>query len=287
MILYSLMIVSVIFNVLKSMLQNSYVKNMQRDNTDCLIFNLILSISSLLTILINSGFQLTVSKELLFFGILLGLFSALSYYYMAQALITGSMSYTVFIASTAMLVPIIAGTFVWKDPISLVQILGILTLLFSFYLGINFSKKEKISGKWIIACIIMFISSGMIGVLQKLQQLSPVKEETDSFLVLGFIFASLFMSIPVLSSKDRRNLITFGTKPYIYAFGSGIAYGIINILNLYLVGNMASSVFFPAYNGGVILTTTIAGALFFKEKLTTRQYISILVGIVGIVLVNI
>ncbi|NLN04935.1 MAG: hypothetical protein GX166_08990 [Clostridiaceae bacterium] len=50
---------------------------------------------------------------------------------------------------------------------------------------------------------------------------------------------------------------------------------------------MESSVFFPAYNGLVILATTVAGSVFFKEKLTTRQYASIVVGILGVVLVNI
>lgn len=285
--LYTLMILSIIVNVAKSMLQNKYVKTEQRDNTDCIIFNLVLSLSSLLSISASAGFKITTSKELLMAGMLLGLFSALSYFFMSQALITGSMSYTVFIASTAMLVPVIAGTAVWKDPISAVQIVGIVILLVSFYLGMETKKKEKLSWQWIISCIIMFVSTGMIGVMQKVQQQSSFKEETDSFLVWGFIFASIFMSIPVLLSKNRKNVITFSMKSYIYALGSGIGYAIINIINLYLVGKMPSSVFFPAYNGSVILVTTIAGALFFKEKLSTRQYVSILVGIIGVILVNI
>jgi EamA domain-containing membrane protein RarD len=47
---------------------------------------------------------------------------------------------------------------------------------------------------------------------------------------------------------------------------------------------MPSSVLFPTHNGSVILVTAVAGALFFKEKLSTRQYISILVGINGAIL---
>jgi drug/metabolite transporter (DMT)-like permease len=281
------MIFSIIINVSKSMLQNKYVKDFQRDNTDCLIFNTLISIVSLITIYASAGSRVTFTKELLLAGMLLGLFTALGFYFTSQALITGSMSYTVFIASTAMIIPVIAGTAVWKDPISAIQIAGMLVLISSFYLGVETRKKEKISWQWIISCTIMFVSNGMIGVMQKIQQQSSFREETNSFLVIVFIFASVFISMPVLLSKNRRNILTFGKKSYLFAFGGGVGYAVINIINLYLVGKMPSSVFFPAYNGSVILATTIAGALFFKEKLSIRQYISILAGIIGVILVNI
>lgn len=285
--LYLLLFASVLFSIFKSIFQNQYAKKMQRDDTDLLIFNLYLSLGSLTGLIVNAKFRINITAKLLIAAAFFGLLSALSYFYSTKALRLGSMSYTVFIGSTAMLIPIIAATLIWKDPISPFQIIGIILLVLSFYLGLDFKEKAKISKGWIIACGIMFISSGMIGVMQKYQQGSSFKDETASFLALGFIFASIFIAIPLLFSKNKANILSFGLKGFSYAFISGLLYAFVNVANIYLVGKMISALFFPLFNGSVILMTTAAGALVFKEKLTRGQYISMAVGIIGIILVNI
>ena len=72
--------------------------------------------------------------------------------------------------------------------------------------------------------------------------------------------------------------------PIILMVVSGIAVAANNKLNLYLSGVMDSAVFFPIVNGGHLVLTTISALLFFKEKLTAKQWVGMILGIVAVVL---
>ena len=54
-------------------------------------------------------------------------------------------------------------------------------------------------------------------------------------------------------------------------------------LNVALSALIPSAFFFPVTNGGIVVATTVAGALFFKERLNRTQLIGVLVGLLGIV----
>ena len=54
-------------------------------------------------------------------------------------------------------------------------------------------------------------------------------------------------------------------------------------MNLYLSGVMDSAVFFPIVNGGGFVLATIAAVLLFKEKLSTKQWIGVVLGIASVV----
>ena len=56
-----------------------------------------------------------------------------------------------------------------------------------------------------------------------------------------------------------------------------------NKFNLYLSGVMDSAVFFPIVNGGGLVLTTLAAVLLFREKLSKKQWIGVLVGIASVV----
>ena len=62
--------------------------------------------------------------------------------------------------------------------------------------------------------------------------------------------------------------------------GGGCA--VNNKLNLYLSGVLDSAVFFPIVNGGGLVLTTFASSVLFKEKLNTKQWIGLIVGIVSV-----
>lgn len=66
----------------------------------------------------------------------------------------------------------------------------------------------------------------------------------------------------------------------------GIAGCVYNRLNIYLSGAMANAVFFPLFNGGNIILSTLAGRLLFREKLSKLQLAGIVCGIAAIVLVS-
>ena len=64
---------------------------------------------------------------------------------------------------------------------------------------------------------------------------------------------------------------------------SGACVAVNNKFNLYLSGVMDSAVFFHIVNGGGLVLTTLAAVLLFKEKLSTKQWIGVVLGIASVV----
>lgn len=286
--IYTFMLLSIIINAGKCMLQNRYAKTFQQSGTDCLLFNIFISISALLALLIKSAFRITFTFELVLTGSAMGICSACSYYFMSLALYQGPMSYTVFVSCCAMLIPTVSGSVIWQEPVGIFSIIGIGILLIAFYIGTANQSGGKISKRWLIYCLMMFLSSGMIGVLQKIQQNSFFHKESDSFLIINFLSAAVFLTIPVIIRLVRRRPVAAKmlTATVRYAGLCGFGYAAIHYMNLYLSGALPSAFFFPVYNGAVILLTTVSGAVLFKEKLNRMQYVSIAVGVLGICLIN-
>ena len=69
------------------------------------------------------------------------------------------------------------------------------------------------------------------------------------------------------------------------AVGSGIAMGAVNVINLYLAGVMDKHIFFPIVNGGLIFFTLAAAVIFFREKLTVKQWIGLILGIIQLAVI--
>ena len=55
--------------------------------------------------------------------------------------------------------------------------------------------------------------------------------------------------------------------------------GVVNTVNLFLVGVMPSIIFFPIANGGLLIMTMLAAVIFFKERLRLVQWLGILLGL--------
>lgn len=63
---------------------------------------------------------------------------------------------------------------------------------------------------------------------------------------------------------------------------NGICFAVLNRLNLYLSGVVDSAVFFPIVNGGSLILTMIAAIVVFRERLTRKQWIGIVLGVLAV-----
>ena len=57
-------------------------------------------------------------------------------------------------------------------------------------------------------------------------------------------------------------------------------------LNLDLAGKLPSVLFFPVFNGGVILLSSVTGWVFFREKLTKLQIFGLISGFISILVIG-
>ena len=57
----------------------------------------------------------------------------------------------------------------------------------------------------------------------------------------------------------------------------------MNVINLKLSGIIPSQLFFPLINGSVIILTSFASLILFKEKLSNKQLVGLFGGIVSLI----
>lgn len=257
------------------------------------LYNAAVSLTAAITLFALSGIPeaspFTVGLALLF-----GLVTLVQQITNMQALEVGPLSYTTVIISLSTLIPALSGAVIWDERISAVQAVGIVLMIACFVLSVEFGgEKKKASFRWLAFCLAAFLCTGFIGVMQKWHQSTEYSGEQDSFLITAFAFsfaASALYCAVAAAKRKKADPQTQGKKaiisllPIAIMIVSGVCVAANNKLNLHLSGVMESAVFFPVVNGGGLVLTLLASIVIFKEKLSLRQWLGVLTGIVSVIL---
>ena len=286
---YIILAFSVFVLTLQATYSNIFSKKTLKNKADIFLFNIISGFASCVTLLLMSGKLTAPSIFTILLAILFGLITLLMQLAYMKALSCGAMSYSVLFLSCGMIIPTIIGSIIWKEPVDIFQILGVILLILVFYFSANPKKDEKITATWLIYAIASFLFSGIIGLLQKVHQTSIHVIEINEFLIIAFITVMILSGV-MYFWQTSHNLVLrsfrLRSSASVNAMIVGVCVGIVNKLNLYLSGQMPSIIFFPLVNGGLIILSAIVSILFFKEKMRKIQYISILVGVIAIALIS-
>ena len=101
-----------------------------------------------------------------------------------------------------------------------------------------------------------------------------------------FATASLLGIVTILFDlKKNRNTSELSFKPLIWGSVMGIFNFLVSKMILVNVGLMGGSVVFPVHNASVVMLTALAGVLFFKEHITKKQWIGVVVAIVSVLMI--
>ena len=258
-----------------------------------------------------------------------GVLCLLQSFFMLKAFEYGSFAYTTVIASLSTIIPALSGAIFFGETISIVQIIGICLMVACFFLCVNYDKKQENPEnatldktkandsntpndknktlKWLIYVGITFLTTGGIGVMQKVHQSSPYKGELNAFLVISFGVCMIVSAVMAFknrntrfeiadsackSAKSENSALTNtaikkrGVWYYIIIVLSGLSVALNNFINLYLSGKVDSAIFFPLVNGGGLVLVTLCALIIYKEKLTLKQWIGIAVGVISVVLLG-
>lgn len=212
-------------------------------------------------------------------GILFGVITALSNYYKMLSLSSGPMHITLLITTSSMIIPTMSGVFFGED-FSLPKLLIVGLLVFFIYLSLGKTGNSRFNKRWFIYCALAFVFQGSIGVLQKVHQSTSHKGEIGAFLFVAFICSLVYSLI-----RSRKSLpsLKFNCKHYLFALVCGICTFCMNFLNLKLSGLLPSQLFFPVVNGSAIVLSSLMSVFFFKERLSKKQIIGLVGGILSLV----
>lgn len=218
---------------------------------------------------------------------------ALSYavanFFAVQAIRCGSLAKTCLIISFSLLIPCFYGILFLGEPISVSLIAGLCLLIVSLTL-INYEKensKFKTPRKWYLFVFLAFVGNGMCSTVQKAKQEIYGNDGDNLFMIVALALAAVIMVILSLCSKEER-LPSRQTFKHIvfWAMLCGLANGLTNFLVINLNSKLPASTLFPIISSGNLVLAFLYSVLVIREKLSPRQCIGFLVGIVSIVLLN-
>lgn len=287
--LYILLFISILTETVKNIFSNHFSKTRLNTFADAIFFNIICSVGSIL-FCVFLPLEKGISAYSCFMAFLFSLTTTGSLLFSLLAMKTGPMSYSVLFSYLGMVISTVFGIVYFKQNISVMQIVGFILMLITFYIGTDAKKNEKISVKWLFYAFMSFVMCGLLGIIQLLHQSSAFAHEINIFMLYSFVFSlALSLFVFMFLKKPERKCSVKLIKSNIPFIGivSGVFYGAVNVINLYLSGKMPSIIFFPVVNGGVLILSSIAAITVFREKCTARQTIGIITGIVAVCLLGI
>lgn len=217
---------------------------------------------------------------------------AVSLFCSIEALKSGVMVLAAMAGSAGLLLPCIAGIFMFNEPMKPMQFIGIAMLIFSGWLLIGYSKEQtgSFTPRTLLLLIGSMLSNGSVMLAQKMfsKYLPDTSVSIFSFLTFGLIGIGMFIGlVPSLLSQSGRAKIAAVPKPvFLYGTISSIILLAINQLATLAGRNVPSAIMFPINDGGATIITAITAAIFFKEKLTVRSVCGLILGIGSLIVIN-
>ena len=178
-----------------------------------------------------------------------------------------------------LLVPMAASVCFFGEMPNLNQIVGFVIAVAAIIL-INFEKEQSVV-RFKAGLILLLLAGGTADVMSKVFEELGNTALSNQFLFYTFLVAFLLCAGLVLYKKEH-----IGKNEVIY----GLIIGVPNFFSakflLKALESVAAVIAYPTYSVATILTVTVAGVLFFKEKLGKRQWLAVAVILVALVLLN-
>lgn len=228
-----------------------------------------------------------LAVETVIYAVIYGVLLLSSQWCYTAALKYGNLSICSTVYSFGFIIPTLSGALFWNENLTVLKIAGLLLAIPAIFLSVkkNEEKSKKIDRFLAIPLLTAMLSSGGLGLLQKIQQKSIYADQKEQFVLLAFGLAACISFLMMLLKKRKSESEKVDKKGY--AAAVGICFGCCNLLNTTLAGAMDSAVFFPIQNVSVIMLSMLAGCLFFKEKIGKKELIVLGLGVSAVILLSI
>lgn len=208
--------------------------------------------------------------------------------------------YTTFILAGGMVIPSLVGLLFWGETLSLWRTLGIVAILIALVIPTLEKTGEKTSLLGLVLCLATFISNGVNNVASKMHQTQTGALSTQDFLLwvgLWYVILSLIATLVYVLVKRTKKTQTQSRstekqpthyKQTLLAIGLVLLTATISgggqIFNLMAAKQVDASLMYPLITGGTMLLSAVCGAVFFREKITKFNAISLLIAAIGTIL---
>jgi drug/metabolite transporter (DMT)-like permease len=206
---------------------------------------------------------------------------------MAKSTQVSGVSVTSVATKMSLVIPVVVGVVVYKEELSLLQIVGIVLALLAVYLSSQKEKGITINRKDLLLPLLVFLGSGIIDTSIKYFE---EKHLTDQEIP---IFSSMVFGCAALTGLIFIGIKSFKT-PLRVNFRNilgGIALGVPNYFSIFFLiralrsDMLNSAAVFTLNNVAIVMLSTILGILLFKERLGAKNWGGVVLAILSIILV--
>ena len=286
--MYFLLILSVVAASFNSIVLNKSGAN----NKNCIFkFNFLCSLVWCIILFLTNNCNLHINQQILFWGALYGIAQSCFLIFKTAAMSTGSVAVTTLVGNSSLLISTFASLVIWKESVTLTDILGLALLCLSIFLCIYEKSEKRYSSKWKYYAFFFFIFAASVGLIYKGFGKAGNIEYCGDMMLFSSIIMTLINLIISFGIKEKYRLnksVVSNTKRFLlFALGSGLLSCLYNRLNIELAGDIDGIIFFPCFNGGVVILSALFSFIFLKEKLSLYQKTGICIGVISICIIGI
>lgn len=282
---YLIIVVMCLLAATKMSFQSAFGKKSVKNTADSVFFNgMVFAFAALIFLPSASG----CSYQVWIYSLFAAIFTVAFQLTYTKALATGNISLTVMIVNFNMVITTMISYFVYDEPISLLRISGIAITVISFVLSTEFKDEGKNEKKWFVLAITALITSALTATVQKIFGESQFGNQSRDFISCYYIL-SFVITIGVyifFSKHGEKKTFKTDAKAILLAMAVGSSLAVFQAVYTYAIVNIDGTFLFPAYSGGTIIFSALSGVLIFKDSLSVKQTVSLLMGIIAVVLMN-
>ena len=222
----------------------------------------------------------SVSLVTVLYGAAYGVLLISSQWMYTISLKSGNTSLCTLVYSLGFVFPTLSGMVFWGERFMWSDALGLLFAVAVILLTAKTDSGATAPARTFLPFLmIATVSSGGLGILQKVQQSSGSAGEIGAFLLIAFGVAAVASLAAFLLCGQKA---APSMDVLLYPALTGVCFGGANLCNTLLAGRMQSAVFFPVQNISTILFTAVCSAVLFKEKFTVKIALSLLCGAIAV-----
>lgn len=160
------------------------------------------------------------------------------------------------------------------------QVIGIILCLIAV-IFINF-EKEQTGIRFKLGLLLILIASGLCDGMSKVHEELGNANLSEHFLFYTFTVALLLCIILIIAQKEKIGVAELGF---------GVLLGVPNFFScrflLKALNDVAAVVAYPTFSVATVVVVTLSGLLVFKERLSKKQWLSMGMILVALVLLNV
>lgn len=189
------------------------------------------------------------------------------------------------------LIPLLGGLFFLREPVRPVQWIGFLILLGATWVMCSYSSDQngKVTFSTVLLLVFCGASSGLADLSQKLFVRTASGLPVSVFHFYTYVFAAMvLLPILLLMRKKEAPGVTkaFPRKLFGYILLMAVCLFANSFFKTLAAGQLNAAELYPLNQGAALVLSSIMSAVVFKEKLTGKAILGILLSFVGLIFIN-